>query len=132
MTSSAKLALPDAPRLLIARPDRVGDVIISTSCITPIRQSFPRVHFTSTRRNECARCSMIIRTLTALFPIRRRSDRSTLDAVVHLHPDKACYRAARRANVPVRIGYQQRFLGRYLTHSLPDRRSDGAETRSGL
>ena len=42
MTSSTKLALPDAPRLLVTRPDRVGDVIISTSCISPIRQTFPR------------------------------------------------------------------------------------------
>jgi ADP-heptose:LPS heptosyltransferase len=50
-----------------------------------------------------------------------------LDAVVHLHPDAGCYRGARDANVPVRIGYQQRFLTRCLTHALPDRRSEGVQ-----
>jgi ADP-heptose:LPS heptosyltransferase len=125
MTCSMKLALPDAPRLLIARPDRVGDVIISTSCITPIRQFFPR-------------CALYFYAAERMRPLLERhpdldgflSDPSRLgsldlDAVVHLQPDAVCYRGASDANVPIRIGYQQRFLTRYLTRSLPDRRSEG-------
>src|ERR1017187_7523610 len=52
MTSTVKLALPDAPRLLIARPDRVGDVIISTSCLAPVRKAFPRgtIYFLAAER----------------------------------------------------------------------------------
>jgi ADP-heptose:LPS heptosyltransferase len=125
MTCSAKLALPDAPRLLIVRPDRVGDVIISTSCITPIRQFFPRsaLYFYAAERmrpllDDHPGLDGFLSNPSQIGPLK-------LDAVIHLHPDSACYRGARDANVPVRIGYQQRFLTRYLTHSLPDHRSEG-------
>ncbi|MGO9610829.1 MAG: glycosyltransferase family 9 protein [Verrucomicrobiia bacterium] len=127
MTCSAKLALPDAPRLLIARPDRVGDVIISTSCITPIRQFFPRgaLYFYAAERMR----SLLEGhpNLDGFLSDPSRIGPLHLDAVVHLHPDAASYRGARDANVPVRIGYQRRFLTRYLTHSLPDRRSEGVK-----
>jgi ADP-heptose:LPS heptosyltransferase len=125
MTSSTKLALPDAPRLLIARPDRVGDVIVSTSCIAPIRQAFPQgeLHFYAAEQmrpllDGHPDLDGFISDPSQIGPL-------TLDAVVHLHPDQACYRSADSANVPVRIGYQQRLLSRYLTHSLPDQRSEG-------
>lgn len=127
MTCSMKLALPDAPRLLIARPDRVGDVIISTSCITPIRQFFPRcaLYFYAAERmrpllEEHPDLDRFLSNPSRIGTLR-------LDAVIHLHPDAVCYRGAHDANVPVRIGYQQRFLNRYLTHSLPDRRSEGVK-----
>ncbi len=127
MTCSAKLALPDAPRLLIARPDRVGDVIISTSCITPIRQFFPRgaLYFYAAERMRPLLEGHP--NLDGFLSDPSRIGPLHLDAVVHLHPDAACYRGARDANVPVRIGYQQRFLTRYLTHSLPDCRSEGVK-----
>lgn len=127
MTSSTKLALPDAPRLLIARPDRVGDVIISTSCITPIRQFFPRgaLYFFAAERMRPLLDGHP--NLDGFLSDPSRIEPLHLDAVVHLHPDAACYRGARDANVPVRIGYRQRFLTRYLTHSLPDCRSEGVK-----
>jgi ADP-heptose:LPS heptosyltransferase len=127
MNFYVKLALTDTPRLLIARPDRVGDVIISSSCITPIRQSFPRgtLHWYAAER---------MRPLFEGHPdldgfISEPSQMASLqlDAVVHLHPDKECYLSAQSAHVPVRIGYQQRSLSRYLTHSLPDQRSAGTK-----
>jgi ADP-heptose:LPS heptosyltransferase len=127
MTYSAKLVLPDEPRLLIARPDRVGDVIISTSCITPIRQFFPRCalyFFAAERMRPLLEGHP---HLDGFLSDPSRIESLRLDAVVHLHPDAACYREARDANVPVRIGYRQRFLTRYLTHSLPDRRSEGVK-----
>lgn len=127
MTCSVKLALPDAPRLLIARPDRVGDVIISTSCIAPIRQFFPRgtLYFYAAERMRPLLeghpdLDGFVSEPSQIGPLH-------LDAVVHLHPDAGCYRGAHDANVPVRIGYQQRFLTRYLTRSLPDRRSEGVK-----
>jgi ADP-heptose:LPS heptosyltransferase len=113
--------------LLVLRPDRVGDVIISSSCIRPIRQLFPRgkLFFYAAER---------MRPLLDPHPdidgfVSDPSQIGTLglDAVVHLHPDGACYQAACEANVPVRIGYQQRSLTQYLTHSLPDRRSEGVK-----
>jgi ADP-heptose:LPS heptosyltransferase len=125
MTCSAKSALPEAPRLLIARPDRVGDVIISTSCITPIRQFFPAgaLYFYAAERMRPLLDGHP--DLDGFLSDPSQLEPLALDGVVHLHPNAGCYRAARDANVPVRIGYQQRLLTRYLTHSLPDRRSEG-------
>ncbi|HTS17793.1 MAG TPA: glycosyltransferase family 9 protein [Verrucomicrobiae bacterium] len=125
MPCSTRLTLPDAPRLLVARPDRVGDVIISTSCIAPIRQRFPRatLYFFAAER------------MRPLFDGHPDLDgflsdptclaKLAFDAVIHLHPDAECYCGAYQANIPVRIGYHERFLTRYLTHGLPDRRARG-------
>jgi ADP-heptose:LPS heptosyltransferase len=121
------LALNADAHLLVLRPDRVGDVIISTSCIQPIRRSFPhgKLYFYAAER---------MRPLLDPHPDLDGfvSDPSQignlrLDAVVHLHPEAECYRWAHDANVPVRIGYQQWFLTRHLTHALPDRRSEGVQ-----
>jgi len=127
MNSSTKLALPDAPRLLVVRPDRVGDAIISSSCIRPIRESFPRgtLYFYAAERmrplfDGHPDLDGFLSDPTQLASLK-------FDAVVHLHPDKACYLSAHRANVPIRIGYRQRLLSRYLTHSLPDQRADGVK-----
>jgi ADP-heptose:LPS heptosyltransferase len=127
MISSVKLALPDAPRLLIARPDRVGDVILSTSCIAPIRKSFPRVKLYFHAAEQMRPLLDSHPDLDGFISDPSQIGSLTLDAVVHLHPDKKCYRGADSAKVPVRIGYQQRLLSRYLTHSLPDRRSEGVK-----
>ena len=127
MTCTAKLALPDAPRLLIARPDRVGDVIISTSCLAPLHQAFPhgKLFFLAAERmrpllDGHPRLTGFISDPAQIAHIKP-------DAVVHLHPDKECYIAAHQAEVPIRIGYRERSLARYLTHSLPDHRSEGVK-----
>lgn len=127
MTSSVKLALPDAPRLLIVRPDRVGDVIISTSCITPIRQFSPRCALYFYAAERMRPLLEDHPELDGFFSDPSRIGPLHLDAVVHLHPDAASYRAGHGANVPVRIGYQCRFLTRHLTHSLPDHRFEGVK-----
>ncbi len=125
MTSSTKLTLPDAPRLLIVRPDRVGDVILSTSCIAPIRQTFPRCALYFYAAEQMRPLLDHHPDLAGFVSDPRLIDALKLDAVLHLHPDENCYRAACHAGVPVRIGYRQRFLNRCLTHSLPDKRSEG-------
>ena len=125
MTSLPKLALPDAPRLLIVRPDRVGDVIISTSCIAPLRRAFPHgeLYFYAAERMR-----LLLEhhpDLTGFVSSPEEIEKLRADIVVHLHPDKACYLAAYRARAQVRIGYRARFLDRYLTQSLVDHRLEG-------
>jgi ADP-heptose:LPS heptosyltransferase len=112
-------------RLVVVRPDRVGDVIISTSCIAAIRRAFPQgeLHF-------CAAEQMrpLLEghpELTGFISAPEQIGKLHADVVVHLHPDKACYRAAHEVGVPARIGYRARFLNRHLTHAVDDRRSDG-------
>jgi ADP-heptose:LPS heptosyltransferase len=112
-------------RALIARPDRLGDVIISTSCLAPLHQAFPRgeLFFLAAERmrpllDNHPDLSGFISDAAQIASLRP-------DAIVHLHPDKECYLAAQRAAIPIRIGYRQKSLGKYLTHSLDDRRKEG-------
>jgi ADP-heptose:LPS heptosyltransferase len=119
------LTLNADTRLLIARPDRVGDVIISTSCLAPLREAFPRgeIYFLAAERMR----PLLEKhpELAGFISDPTQIERLTPDVIVHLHPDKEVYLAAQRAAVPIRIGYRQKSPGRYLTHSLEDRRAEG-------
>jgi heptosyltransferase III len=112
-------------RLLVARPDRVGDVIISTSCLTPLRRAFPRAKLFFLAAERMRPLLDNHPDLDGFISSPTEIERLAPDVIVHLHPDKECYLAAQRAAVPIRIGYRQKSFGRYLTHSLADERSNG-------
>ncbi len=114
-------------RLVVVRPDRVGDVIISTSCIAPIRRAFPRGELYFCAAEQMRPLLEHHPELTGFISGPGQIGKLHADVVVHLHPDKACYLAAHEAGVPVRIGYRARFLSRHLTHVVDDRRSDGVK-----
>lgn len=120
-----KSTLPHNCRLLIVRPDRVGDVIISTSCLPMIRRQFPgwqlRLLTTAVMRPLLARHP----ALEGFHCQPEEIARWMPHAVVHLHPCADIYRAAFHAGAPVRIGYGGTPIARYLTHSLPDLRLSG-------
>jgi ADP-heptose:LPS heptosyltransferase len=127
--------------LLISRPDRVGDVIIATSCLEPIRRQIPEARLVFLAR-ETMRPLLeghpLLEGFIGLpsagqgsFSSRWRSLAGQLrawkaDALVHLHPDRLCQLAGRSANIPRRIGYRHSFLDRLtLTASSPDHRPAG-------
>jgi ADP-heptose:LPS heptosyltransferase len=114
-------------RILITRPDRVGDVIISTSCLAPIRRAFPRGELFFLAAERMRPLLENHPDLTGFISDAAEIARVAPDAIVHLHPDKEVYSEAKSAAVPIRIGYRQKTLSKYLTHSLDDRRADGAK-----
>ena len=114
-------------RLIVIRPDRVGDVIISTSCIVPIRRAFPEGELYFCAAEQMRPLLEGHPELTGFISAPEQIGKLHADVVVHLHPDKACYRAAHEAGVPVRIGYRARFLSRRLTHAMDDRRFNGVQ-----
>jgi ADP-heptose:LPS heptosyltransferase len=119
------LTLNADARLLIARPDRVGDVIISTSCLAPIRRAFPRGELFFLAAERMRPLLENHPALTGFISDAAEIGRLAPDAIIHLHPDKEVYLAAQRAAVPIRIGYRHRSLDKYLTHWLDDRRAEG-------
>ena len=129
---------PLPPTLLLCRPDRVGDVIIATSCLEPIREQQPGARLVFVAREAmrpllekhplldgfialpAANTADAIPTLTEQFRA------AGADALVQLHPDRVSQTAARLAGVPRRIGYRSGFtLDRTLTDRLPDSRRAG-------
>ncbi|MBV9127369.1 MAG: glycosyltransferase family 9 protein [Verrucomicrobia bacterium] len=128
-------------RLVLCRPDRVGDVILATACFEPIRQQLPDARLFFVAREPmrpllenhplldgflaCPADASRLASFTAALRALRA------DAIVHLHPDRLCERAGADAQIPRRIGYRPRAAWfsserrQLLTESLPDRRRTG-------
>ena len=126
------------PTLLLSRPDRIGDVIIATSCLAALHAQLPQTQIVFLAR-EVMRPLLEGHPLLAGFialPAEatlaaqrswvRELERWQADTIVHLHPDRFCQAAARTARVPRRIGYRHALLpDRTLTERLPDPRRRG-------
>lgn len=126
--------------LVIARPDRVGDVILSSSCLPAVRRHFPdaalhwmvaaRMHplfvahplidgvMTTGEGSFWPRVNELRRALGSLEP----------DAVALLQPDRAVEIASWLAGVRLRAGFSRaRHWPQFLTHAVPYRKSEGAK-----
>lgn len=124
-------------RLALCRPDRVGDVILATACLEPIRQQFPGARLFFLAR-EAMRPLLEHHPLLDGFialpgpgdsiqPLAHALREARPDALVHLHPDAVCQHAGQIAQVPRRLGYRHRWLTdrRTLTDRFPDHRREG-------
>lgn len=123
------------PTWILSRPDRVGDVIIATACLEPIRRQRPDVRIIFVARE-------IMRPLLEGHPLldgfaglgeaaRWRLLSGELgkrgaEAIAHLHPHRAVELGAWSAKIPCRVGRRRSWLDRLtLTHRLPDSRREG-------
>jgi len=119
----------DPQRLVLVRSDRLGDVIITTSCLEPLRAALPRteIHFAAPARMaslfyqhpalksfvplpEDIESNSRIETIAELFRMIQP------DCIVHLIPDAEIEWAAARAKTPRRIGFRHQE-GQWLTES---------------
>ncbi|MBE7211429.1 MAG: glycosyltransferase family 9 protein [Gluconacetobacter diazotrophicus] len=125
--------MDDERPLLLCRPDRVGDVIIATSCLEAIRAQRPgqRVVFAA---REAMRPLLEGHPLLAGFvavsdhprPLAEDFRRWNACAYVGFHPDPSAQSAARLAAIPRRIGYRRGvWPDRTLTDRFDDRRDRG-------
>ncbi len=139
---SALLFPPSAfcllPSLLLCRPDRVGDVIIATSCLEPIRAQRPGQSIVFAAREVMRPLLENHPLLDGFIALPTSGDKAATaalteqfralkaDVLVQLHPDAASQRAAVAAGIPRRVGYRSGLgLDRTLTDRLPDRRRAG-------
>ncbi len=124
--------------LLLCRPDRVGDVIIATSCLEPIRAQRPGESIVFAAREAMRPLLEKHPLLDGFVGLPAPGDAPgaaalvepfralKADALALLHPDAACQRAALAAGIPRRVGYRSSFwLDRTLTDRLPDSRRAG-------
>ncbi len=118
--------------VVLARTDRVGDVVISTSCLNAVRAALPEaeIHFVAQARME-----LLVRAHPALksfIPVPPGGDddwriealaaqfrKLQPDCIVHLHADPAVERAAAQAAIPRRIGFTKNS-NEWLTDALPE------------
>ena len=131
--------------LILCRPDRVGDVIIATSCLESTRRQRPGDKLVFVAR-EVMRplleghplldgfLALPSSDATAKGPRTRRRDWSRelaalhAEAMVHLHPSDIAQFGAQAAKIPRRLGYRSSFLADLtLTDRLRDRRHNGSK-----
>ncbi len=117
--------------LIISRPDRIGDVVISTSCLAPIREKFPgvKIYFVAADRMRplLEGHPLLAGFLPLSADLAAEFSRLQPNAIVHLHPNPECYQAAHLAGIPIRIGYRVRSQNHLLTHAIEDRRAEGQQ-----
>lgn len=115
--------------IVISRPDRIGDVVISTSCLPRIREKFLEapIYFLADEpiRPLLEHHPLLTGFISLSGELTTALKQTGASTIVHLHPNENCYRAAVQANIPVRIGYGHNR--RYLTRAIIDRRAEGLQ-----
>jgi ADP-heptose:LPS heptosyltransferase len=138
-------AAPSPPRILLVRPDHLGDVLLTLPAATILRDALPGAHITYLVSENVAavtrRCPAVDETLTAPFPplpawphptgwtdsVERAAPalRGRFDLAILTRPDDPVSGAlVTAAGVPVRLGYAEPCTRPFLTVALPmpDRR----------
>jgi ADP-heptose:LPS heptosyltransferase len=126
-------------RVLIARPDHLGDVLLTLPAATAFRAAFPGTHLTfllSTSTADVARrCPDVDETLALPFPrlgtvfsaqdwddvarANANALRDRFDLAVLARPDDPWSGTlVNLAEIPIRIGYAVPGMKRFLTHAV--------------
>lgn len=118
-------------RILIARPDRLGDTLISTACFEPLKKSGFQLFFMA--REMMSPLFYHHPLLEEFIPIPnsphpkpeekqallQKIKSLSIDAFIHLHPLPYLYPLISQTGIPQRIGLQHKGITHHLTDSLP-------------
>ncbi len=126
-------------RILIARTDRLGDVVLSTPVIKFLREKYPRAYIAFMVRPENRDVvannpyldevllydknhyhKSLFKTLVFALGLRKKK----FDTAIALHPENRVHIMLFVAGIPVRIGYDRK-LGVLLTKRLPHHKQEG-------
>jgi ADP-heptose:LPS heptosyltransferase len=138
-------------RVLIARPDHLGDVLLTLPAATAFRAAFPGTYLAvllSTSTADVARrCPDVDETLALPFPplgtvfsaqdwddvarAKANALRDHFDLAVLCRPDDPwCGTLVNLAEIPIRIGYAVPGMERFLTHAVQLREEHHAAIQS--
>jgi heptosyltransferase-2 len=117
---------------VLSRPDRIGDQVITSCVIEPIRRRFPnaRIYWLGT---QVVRPLLEgVRELTGYVELPEDEGalvgefgRIKPDVIVHFEPHEVVYRAAAQANIVTRIGWGHAEWEKWLTLPVADMRKQG-------
>jgi ADP-heptose:LPS heptosyltransferase len=138
-------------RVLIARPDHLGDVLLTLPAATAFRAAFPGTHLAlllSTSTADVARrCPDVDETFALPFPplgtvfsapdwdgvarVNANALRGHFDMAILCRPDDPWSGTlVNLAEIPIRIGYAVPGMGRFLTHAVQLREEHHAVIQS--
>ncbi len=131
--------LSDAPRILVTRTDRIGDLVLTTPIFKVLREKFPKAWITTLvflEHHEIVRGNPYLdevilydkkgseRSLWGQFRFSQKLRRENFDIVIHAHGTNRMHLAAWLAGIPIRIGYARRASWA-LTHAHPYNKKEG-------
>ena len=133
------LKLSDAPRILVTRTDRIGDLVLTTPLFRALREKFPKAWIAAVvflEHREIVEGNPYLdevilydkkgteRGFWGQFLFSQKLRSKKFDGVVHAHGTNRMHLAAWLAGIPVRIGYERRAPWA-LTHVHPYNKKEG-------
>jgi heptosyltransferase-2 len=133
------LKLPEAPRILITRTDRIGDLVLTTPLLKALREKFPKAwiaalvfleHREVVQGNPCLDEVILYdkkgseRGFGGQFRFSQKLRSKKFDMVIHAHGTNRMHVAAWFAGIPIRRGYARRASWT-LTHPHPYNKKEG-------
>ena len=128
-------------RILVTRTDRLGDLVLSTPVFQALRERFPEAHIaclTFLENHPVVEGNPYLdevilydkkgneRGWAGNLRFAELLARKRFDVAIHLHPTHRMHLVGWLAGIPVRIGYKKKSAWA-LTHSLEDRKAEGAK-----
>jgi len=138
------LNLPEIPRILITRTDRIGDLVLTTPLFKALRERFPQAHLAALvfcGHREIVEGNPFLdevilydkkgseRSLWGQFRFSRKLRAKKFDLVIHAHGTNRMHLAAWLAGIPIRIGYDRRMPWA-LTHVHAYNKKEGQKQES--
>ncbi|MFA7255268.1 MAG: glycosyltransferase family 9 protein [Candidatus Omnitrophota bacterium] len=117
------LKLPDAPRILITRTDRIGDLVLTTPLFKALREKFPKAWIAALvflEHREIVEGNPYLdevilydkkgneRGLWGQFLFSQKLRSEKFDVVIYAHGTNRMHLAGWLAGIPIRIGYDRR------------------------
>ena len=117
------LPLPETPRILVTRTDRIGDLVLTTPLFKILREKFPGAHLAALvflEHREVVEGNPYLdevilydkkgseRGLLGQWQFSRKLRGKKFDAVIHAHGTNRMHFAAWLAGIPHRMGYARR------------------------
>ena len=133
------LSLPDVPRILVTRTDRIGDLVLTTPLFKALREKFPKAwisalvfqeHREIVQENPSLDEVILYdkkgseKGLWGQFCFSQSLRRKKFDVVIHAHGTNRMHLASWLAGIPRRIGYARRAAW-MLTHPHPYNKKEG-------
>ncbi|OGR83386.1 MAG: hypothetical protein A2636_06300 [Elusimicrobia bacterium RIFCSPHIGHO2_01_FULL_64_10] len=133
MTPWPAIPLPKRPRLLLVRPDNLGDVILTTPAALALKEKYPDAFIAYLCRGYAApllKCHPAVDEVVlsddpalSVFGLPELLCSLRFDAAIHFYLDNRTAFAAWRAGIPVRVGPRSKAAALFLSHRLVQNRS---------
>lgn len=124
------MKLAPRSRILLVRPDKIGDLILTIPALLSLREAYPEAHLAFLCRAYAAPVLENNPAVNSILTVDRsfgelvkllKAER--FDAAIHFYAETKSIFAAFRAGIPVRVGPMSKISSLLLTHRISQNRS---------